>query len=72
MNKNTSRMRREVIKVYAYAHDSESYSSRIWLKHESPGVGQAPVVQRADNFFQWINRYPTDKMHSNQYILSAG
>jgi len=31
-----------------------------------------PVVQRLDNFIHWINHYPADKMHSNQYILSAG
>ena len=31
-----------------------------------------PVVQRADNSIQWINRYPADKMYSNQYICSAG
>ena len=29
----------------------------------------APVVQRADNSSQWINRYPVDKMYSNQYIF---
>ena len=32
----------------------------------------APVVERADNSIQWINRYPADKMYSNQYILSSG
>ena len=32
----------------------------------------APVVQRADNFIQWTNRYPVDKMYSDQYILDAG
>ena len=28
----------------------------------------APVVQRADNSIQGINRYPADEMYSNQYI----
>ena len=32
----------------------------------------APAVQKADNSIQCINRYPVDKMYSNQYILSAG
>ena len=42
------------------------------------GFGRAPVtilaqvVQRVDYSIQWINRYPTDKMYSNQYILFAG
>ena len=31
-----------------------------------------PFVQTADNSIQWINRYPADKLYSNQYILSAG
>ena len=34
-------------------------------------VDQDPVVQRADNSIQWINRYPADKMYPNQYILSV-
>ena len=37
----------------------------------SPTI-QAPVVQRADNFIQWITRYPAaDKMYSNHnfYLL---
>ena len=32
---------------------------------------QVPVVQRANNFRQWINRYPAYKMHSKGYILPA-
>ena len=32
---------------------------------------QAAVVQRADNFIQWINCYPADKMYWLEYILSA-
>ena len=31
-----------------------------------------PVVQRADNATNWINRYPADKMYTNQYCVSAG
>ena len=30
-----------------------------------------PVVQGTDNSIRWINRYPVDKMYSNQYIFSA-
>ena len=26
---------------------------------------QASVIQRADDFIKWINRYPVDKMYSN-------
>ena len=32
----------------------------------------APVVQRLDSFFCWINHYPVDKMYWLEYILSAG
>ena len=31
-----------------------------------------PVVQRVDNFIQWITCCPVDKMHWLEYILSAG
>ena len=27
---------------------------------------QAPVVQRADNFIQWIRRYPGEQMYSKE------
>ena len=37
----------------------------------SPDEDHGSIVQRVDNFIQWINRYPTDKMYSNYYILSA-
>ena len=37
-----------------------------------PFSGLVPVVQRVDNFTHWINRYPVDKMYSNQCILFAG
>ena len=30
------------------------------------------LFQRADNSIQWIDRYPADKMYSNQCSLSAG
>ena len=33
---------------------------------------QAPVVERADNFIQWINPYAADKMYSSQFILFGG
>ena len=28
--------------------------------------GQAPVVQRADNFIHWISHYPEEQMYSNE------
>ena len=31
----------------------------------------APVVQRADNFIRWINRYPADKMYFKEYVLDT-
>ena len=34
--------------------------------------GLAPVVQRADIFISRITHYPMHKMHSLEYILSAG
>ena len=29
-------------------------------------TNQAPVVQKADNFIQWISCYPAEQMYSNQ------
>ena len=34
--------------------------------------GQAPFVQRADNFILSISRYPANKMYSIESVLSAG
>ena len=32
---------------------------------------QAPVVQRADNFIQWISRHPVEQMYHPSNVLAS-
>ena len=50
---------------------SESVQHRATFVAQQITSWAPAIVQRAENSTQWINRYPADKMYSNQYILSA-
>ena len=48
---------------YFFCQNAKADSRHTWPTHDP-----ALVVQRADNFFQQISRYPADKMHWLEYI----
>ena len=36
-----------------------------YCRVELSWINQAPIVQRVDNFIQWMNHYPANKMYSD-------
>ena len=50
----------------------ETLAPQLGLDETEDCVIVVLIVQRVDNYVQWINRYSVDKIFSNPYILCSG